>query len=880
VENKPDKGLLTRSRLEFLLLDPQTTQVLRSNLAARKNLGLSAAQLHQKKITDIDCQLSQTELLDKISALQSGVTSQLDFFSRHRRADNSEYAVRVYIYASEWQNQPTLVALILDISTQKKHLPATNPIEFRRETATYGMIGGWRLSLPEHMFYWTDEVFSIHGLPVETNATVPLDTAMQFYLPESQHRLCNRLDAATADPNSWSEELTLSTAALHKKKLRITCHRQVDDNKVTSLFGSIEDLTEPRQAADDLTGTTLDYEHLVDAAPYGIFLLSAQHRLLSTNASGAVLFHQPAAALIGKNYPQLFHERDQAEARLRLDRAMHGEGSIFELHTQEGRVHAISAYPLVDDDQAQQQIIVISHDVTLSRETEAAITASEKKYRLMIDSSPDMVILHDLDGNIIDANPAACQRIGYTRQELLEKNFAELDNDWVSCHFGPTEQQSGEERQFSDESSLLMAGGGLISCEYHTSVTTLSGRVTVLNFIRDISMRTDRENQRKEMAVRVQQGQKLESLGVLAGGIAHDFNNLLTSMLGNANLATTAQAKNEPISRYLENIESAAIRAGELCTQMLTYAGQGRFAVEETDLNTLIVDMSRLLELAITNKAVVKFQLTKDLPPAAVDPSQIRQALMSMVINASEAIGETSGMVTINTGIMRADSLYLNETYLSENLVEGDYLFIEVNDNGTGMLPEVKERIFDPFFSTKFTGRGLGLAAVLGIVRSHDGALKVYSEEGRGTTFKMLLPKATVKELTHDEGSEKPETLRGSVLIADDEESVASVTAQMVEALGLHATIVTNGRECVDYYQRNPDSVDLVLLDLSMPEMDGAEAFRELKIIDPAARVVLTSGFNQDDAAHRFKGKGLAGFLQKPYHLAELREMLEKVLNS
>ncbi|MBV1961771.1 MAG: response regulator, partial [Immundisolibacteraceae bacterium] len=402
----------------------------------------------------------------------------------------------------------------------------------------------------------------------------------------------------------------------------------------------------------------------------------------------------------------------------------------------------------------------------------------------------------------------------------------------------------------------------------------------VLVYLRDLTERNQRERMQREMASRVQQSQKLESLGVLAGGIAHDFNNLLTSMLGNANLAATALGRGHAAIRNLENIEAAAVRAGELCGQMLTYAGQGRFALEPTDLNHLVDEMTRLLELTVSKKAVVKYHLETNLPPAIADPAQVRQALMNMVLNASEAIGDTSGLITINTGMMRAQTSYLQETYLSPDLPEGDYLYLEVNDNGGGMTPEIKARIFDPFFSTKFTGRGLGLAAVLGIVRSHDGALKVYSEPGRGTTFKLLLPLASDVE-TEPAGAEISElsALTGLVLIADDEESVAAVTAQMVEAIGLQAVIATNGRECLDLFVSNPRSFDLVLLDLMMPEMNGEETFRELRAVDPAAKVILTSGFNEQDAAHRFSGKGLAGFLQKPYHLSELKQILELVLS-
>lgn len=860
------------------MVEPGSGQILRSNLAARENLGFKAEELHRKQLSDIDCQHSSTEILQRLSAVESGESGRCDFYSRHRRADNSEYPVQVFIYPSTWQGNRALVVLVLDTSgqTDAPQKPAITGLI--GESSTYGLKGGWQLLLPGGNFYWTEEVFTIHGIHANPDSTVTLDIALQFYLPESQQRLRKRLTEATADPASWQEELTLSTAGLTKKRLRISSYPQFKDGNLVGFFGSVEDLTEPAPT-EDLTGSPLAYEQVVNAAPYGIFQLDAKNRLLTVNASGALMLEQPSSELTGKDFLSLIKGAEQPLVERALNQALAGKGSRFELSTPNRRLFNVSAYPLRHETRDPPRLILICQDITQEREVATAIANSEKKYRTMIDSSPDSVILHAPDGAIIDVNPAACELLGFSRSELLDRNFADLDNDWFEQHFAAARRPLGDGLHFFGESTLLRADQTSVPCEYHSTVTSSDNQPTVLHFIRDISARLEREQQQREMVARVQQSQKLESLGVLAGGIAHDFNNLLTSMLGNANLARTAAAHHNPAVQFLENIEAAAIRAGELCTQMLTYAGQGRFAIEETDLNGLIIDMTRLLELAVSNRAVLKYQLTDDLPAAAIDSSQIRQALMSMVINASEALGDNSGMVTINTGLLRADRHYLNETYLTENLSPGDYLFIEVSDNGGGMSSEIKSRIFDPFFSTKFTGRGLGLAAVLGIVRSHDGALKVYSEEGRGTTFKMLLPIATAENQAAEASrSPKKPSLEGTVLIADDELSVATVTAQMVEALGMRATIAHNGRECVEIFQNAPQEFDLVLLDLSMPELDGAETFHQLKILHPTVKVVLTSGFNEEDAAQRFNGKGLTGFLQKPYHLTELREKIEAVL--
>ncbi len=374
--------------------------------------------------------------------------------------------------------------------------------------------------------------------------------------------------------------------------------------------------------------------------------------------------------------------------------------------------------------------------------------------------------------------------------------------------------------------------------------------------------------------------QKLESLGVLAGGIAHDFNNLLTGILGNASLASLELPDGSPIQDYLGQINQASLRAADLCKQMLAYSGRGRFVVQKLDINHLVEETTHLLQISISKQAVLRFNLGKGLPTIEADATQVRQVVMNLVINASEAIGEKSGVISLSTGLTRIDHAYLGGTIAAPEIPEGEYVSLEISDNGTGMSPETQAKIFDPFFSTKFTGRGLGLAAVLGIMRGHKGALKVYSELGRGTTFKLLFPCATGP-------AETPATAaparplwrgRGVVLIADDEETIRSTAARMLRALGFETALVSNGREAVDAFRANPGAYVIVLLDLTMPHMDGEQAFTELRRLQPDVRVVLMSGFNRQEAVARFTGKGLASFLQKPFSMEALTEVMQSVL--
>ena len=390
------------------------------------------------------------------------------------------------------------------------------------------------------------------------------------------------------------------------------------------------------------------------------------------------------------------------------------------------------------------------------------------------------------------------------------------------------------------------------------------------------------EQERTSIERKMVESQKLESLGVLAGGIAHDFNNLLTSILGNANLLRYDLPIDSPQHPSLEQIEQTSLRAADLCRQMLAYSGRGRFQLQRVDLARLVEDTTHLLQISISKKVVLNFNFAATLPEVEVDPTQLRQIVMNLVINASEAIGDRSGLITLSTGLVRVDRAYLTTTYLEPDLAEGEYVFLEISDNGCGMTAEVKARIFDPFYTTKFTGRGLGLAAVLGIVRGHKGALKVYSEPGRGTSFKLILPVAPGAAGSESSAVATPDLWRGQghILVVDDEASVRTVSARLIESLGFQVTIAMDGREAVEKFEGNPGAFDLVLMDLTMPHLDGVQAFALMRRLQPDVKVILMSGFNEQDAIANFTGKGLAGFLPKPFELATLRERIRAAIEA
>lgn len=379
---------------------------------------------------------------------------------------------------------------------------------------------------------------------------------------------------------------------------------------------------------------------------------------------------------------------------------------------------------------------------------------------------------------------------------------------------------------------------------------------------------------------RLRQSQKIESIGVLAGGIAHDFNNLLTGVLGNASLALDSLPAGSPNRAPLQAVVQASERAAHLTRQLLAYAGKGRFVIEPLDLSQQVREIGALVQTSIPSAVQLRLDLGEGLPAIDADASQIQQIIMNLVINGAEAIPEgRSGTVIVTTGIQEVDQGYLASTLADTPIAPGTYVSLEVHDTGIGMDQETQARIFDPFFTTKFTGRGLGLAAVMGIVRGHQGALKIYSTPGRGSTFKVLLPasKGSVEKPKPPVDAAIPAG-QGTVMVVDDESIVRQVAKAALERFGYSVILCEDGSTAVNVFRSMNGDIPVVLLDMSMPVMSGEETFRHLRAIRPDVKVILSSGYNEVEAISRFTGKGLAGFIQKPYTAGRLGETIRSVL--
>jgi len=521
----------------------------------------------------------------------------------------------------------------------------------------------------------------------------------------------------------------------------------------------------------------------------------------------------------------------------------------------------------------------LTAELTERLKAEAALNESQGLFSALLDHIPAVVFVQDLQGRILYSNQAFQQLPG---RDAIGRNARQL---LAPGQDGPPGTRSAlRGRSVVLDETVPSEGSRARIFETRMFVVERTGKEPLLGCISvDSTGRRNSEDQRLAFERRMQQTQKLESLGVLAGGIAHDFNNLLMVIIGNADLALSRSSAESPVREFIRNIDVAAQRASDLANQMLAYSGRGRFLIERINLSRLVEEMGHLLASVISKRAEVRYRLASDLPPVQADATQLRQVVMNLITNASDAIGDEEGVITVATGLVETGAAGAAAHSSGPPLPPGSYVFLAVTDTGKGMDQATQALIFDPFYTTKQTGRGLGLASVLGIVRGHQGEIRVSSTPGQGTSFTVLLPAAPalpaeVAVADNKAAGAGPADCRQTILIVDDEEQVRLTTQVMLEESGFTVLAAVDGVEGVELFRENAPHLCAVLLDMNMPRLDGAEAFRQMHRIEPAVPVILTSGLDEQDSVGEFTAAGLASFIQKPFRMKALLLKIEAAL--
>ncbi len=510
---------------------------------------------------------------------------------------------------------------------------------------------------------------------------------------------------------------------------------------------------------------------------------------------------------------------------------------------------------------------------------------SEERTRAIVEHAGEGIFITDSLGQIESINTAARELFHYTAQNAVGVSISDLlderSRDKLTAFLSNPLSIGSRRKLAVSAAEGVRKDGSRFPLEMTMGKVQVGEGARYAAIVRDMTERVRADEERQNLESTMRRAQKLESLGVLAGGIAHDFNNLLVGILGNAGLALMECQADSPATARIQQIETSALRAAELTKQMLAYSGGGNLVVEPVALSELVDEMIDLLEASIPRTVTLERNLPSELPAMLADASQVRQVVMNLITNAAEAFDGAAGRVELTAGVMEADREYLAQSYLQDDLPEGEYVYIEVADDGKGMDSATLSKIFDPFFTTKFTGRGLGLAAALGIVRAHRGAIRVQSKPGEGTTFRVLFPAArgAVKRSSNESPVPAKSSGPGVVLVVDDEEAVREVAGISLEKAGYRVLTAGDGIEALEVYRRHKDEISVVCLDLMMPRMDGVDTFKHLRSEHGRVRVVLASGCSRQEITERFQDQPLTGYLQKPFRPKDLVQAINQAMD-
>ncbi|MDP2993224.1 MAG: response regulator, partial [Deltaproteobacteria bacterium] len=521
------------------------------------------------------------------------------------------------------------------------------------------------------------------------------------------------------------------------------------------------------------------------------------------------------------------------------------------------------------------EILGIARDVTERRKLEEEIARTRDELQVLFNSITDGINVVDRDYNIIKANEGMakqrgipvedmighkCYEIFYKRQKLCENCLVEETFKTGKTYFKTRER--------------IRIDGTAVSADVFTfPIFGHEGQVIqVVEYSRDVT-------ERKQLEQQLMQAQKMESIGVLAGGIAHDFNNLLSGILGYASLLKTKTQVGDSLYKYADTIEQSAVKAARLTQQLLTFSRGDKFRTETVNLNTIAEETLQLLERTIDRSIQIHKEFSPDIWAIEADPSQMEQVLLNICINARDAM-PTGGVLKIKT-----ENTALEEEPLADypETASGNYAKITISDTGTGIARDIQHKIFDPFFSTKDKrkGTGLGLSVVYGVVKNHGGFINLNSEPMKGTTFEIYIPASTKIAASSDSDAPVKESRGGheNILLVDDEEVVRDLGKEVLESYGYKVIPASDGIEAISIYEKQKDGIDLIILDMIMPRMGGIETFERLQAVNPAVKVIVSSGYSSDEHYQAVLQKGAKGFIQKPYKIDELTGMVRQVLD-
>lgn len=621
---------------------------------------------------------------------------------------------------------------------------------------------------------------------------------------------------------------------------------------------------------------------LFEENPDGVEIVDEDGYIVACNKAQAHLLQYSPKEIIGHHITDFLTEQHKELFKQKFESLKGGKSIDFEIESV--RKDGFSIYiwskvnPIKGEDGHFIGAIIYNRDITSYKRRESALWGDLERYRAISDGANDLIQCVGPSRNFLYVNEKWRKTLGYSDEEIVHLKLDDVlsPESLRKCKKVMEKVRSGG-TVTGVEIVFITRDGKEVFTEGSINGYFRDGKfIGTRGIFRDLTERKRMEREKAELQERLLHAQKMEAIGTLAGGIAHDFNNILMAIMGSTSLMLFSKNRNDPEYEYLKNIERMVKRGANLTKQLLGFARRGKYEVEPTDINELIEKTSQIF--AETKKEItIHRKLAPDLPPIEANAGQIEQVLMNIFVNAWQAM-PGGGEIYIETKKEKL-GIVTSQVY---GVRPGTYIRCSITDTGEGMDKETQKRIFEPFFSTKERekGTGLGLAMAYGIVRNHGGAIEVESEKGAGATFHIYLP-ISERAITREREREKM-LVGGSetILLVDDEQQVIDVQRELLERLGYRVFVARSGAEAIKIYLEQKDSIDLVVLDLIMPGMDGGETFEELKQIDPEIRAILVSGYAEDDRTKEVISQGISGFIQKPYTPQLFCQEIRKVLDS
>ncbi len=634
-----------------------------------------------------------------------------------------------------------------------------------------------------------------------------------------------------------------------------------------------------RRAEEELGATQQNYRLLTEQAADGVFLVDKDGRFLVVNSRMCEMLGYTDGEMPQLNVLDTYFQDERESWRQRLAVLPCGTSVRFErqMRRKDGTAIPVEASVVRLGDGRAQAIV---RDITERKRAEAALRESEERFRRVFEEGPLGLALVGKDYHFLKVNGALCQMVGYSETELLQMSFADITHpDDLRANVELAAKLFKREIPFYQLQKRYVRKNGEIIWIKLTASVLRDQRDEALYGLGMIEDMTEIRRTQEETLAR----QKLESLGVLAGGIAHDFNNLLGGILAEAELVEADLPPYSSPVEEIKRIKQSALRGSEIVRELMIYAGQNQTVLfEAVDVSQLAEEILELLKVSISKHAVLRTVLCDNLPAVRGNAAQIRQVVMNLVINASEAIGEKQGVISVTTAqVSGSENLAFNG---ATTLPQGDYVRLQVSDTGCGMTEAVKAKIFDPFFSTKFAGRGLGLGVVQGIVRGHGGAIDLMSSPGEGTTFQVFLPctpqsVARFHRAVSSSGVAPANARTGTILVVEDEETLRLAVSKALRRSGFSVMEASDGSGAMDLLRAHKDEIDVVLLDVTLPGIASREVFEQTQRMRPDLQVIVTSAYSKETVDSSFDGLAVEHFIRKPFRLVDIAHLLGDVMS-